>query len=467
MNRQSPTYENQTLGTRVAPESAWAAYWPTPESPWTLAKAGHLLRRVGWGGNWQELQDTFSDGPQKALERLLRRPPDWEAFHQEFDELLFRAARTQGEVGLAAWWLRRMIVSPYPLEEKLLLFWHSHFAVSARRVGDPVLMADYLQKLRKVAFGSWEEVLSEVTQHPAFLLSAGATAHRRAQPNTAWGKYFLTHIGFGPHGLSLASAEEVARVWTGWFVVNKNMRFVISEHDPRPKELLGETGDLQVADLVRLVASHPASHTHIVRKLYRWFVSDVDDPTDEFLAPLAGELAQKAPISRVLERMFRSLWFFSEAAYRAKIKSPVDLAVGICRTTSVIQPTTPLANALSAIGQDLCNPPTFDGWPGGQAWINPHTYLARKNFAASLLHGLPPYRAPDLWELAHGAGITSLDRLPQFYLELLYQGDLDENTRERLSRHWEKLRSETSYTPGGLAKSFILELIKLPEFELV
>jgi len=449
------------------PDRAWAAYSPSPEKPWTLPKAGHLLRRIGWGGNWQELQKAFSDGLEKTVDRLLRRPAEWEAFHQEFDELLFRAARTQGEVGLAAWWLRRMMVTPYPLEEKLLLFWHSHFAVSARRVGDPLLISDYLQKLRKVAFASWEEILTEVTQHPAFLLSAGATAHRRMQPHTAWGKYFLTYIGFGSEGLNLASAEEVARVWTGWFVVNKNIRFVPSERDSGPKEILGHKGDLQVTDLVRLIARHPASHAHIVRKLARWFVSDADHPADEFVAPLAGELGRGAPISRVLERMFRSRWFFSDEAYRAKIKSPVELAIGICRTTSVVQPTAPLVHALSAMGQDLCNPPTFEGWPGGHAWINPHSYLARKSLAVNLLTGLAPYRAPDFGQLAQTAGITDIDRLPHFYLDLFYQGDIEEASRETLLKQWKQLRSVATRGPDELAREFIRELVKLPEFELV
>jgi hypothetical protein len=87
--------------------------------------------------------------------------------------------------------------------------------------------------------------------------------------------------------------------------------------------------------------------------------------------------------------------------------------------------------------------------------------------AVNLLTGLAPYRAPDFGQLAQTAGITDIDRLPHFYLDLFYQGDIEEASRETLLKQWKQLRSVATRGPDELAREFIRELVKLPEFELV
>jgi uncharacterized protein (DUF1800 family) len=450
----------------ITPEWAWDAFRPTPQDPWDLRKAAHLLRRVGWTPTWAEIEQVVQEGPEKSVDRLTHPGEETEAFDNEFQSLLERATRLHGEDGLRAWWLRRMIQSPFPFREKLVLFWHSHFAVAASRVKDPLVMLDYLRRLESVCLSSWPDVLGTVICHPAVLLSAGATAHRRGRPDSAWGRYFLTELVFGENGQRIAQAEEVARVWTGWFVMNKSLRFVPSERDPRPKRILGVEGDIPVEQLVSLVTGHPASQQYLVRKLFRFFVSEEYEPSAELLQPLQSALAAGESVADVVRRILRSNLFFSAVAYRGKVKSPVELAVGLARMVQILPPTAPLGAALAGLGQDLCEPPTTQGWPGGRAWIHPASYLARKRLVVQMLEGSAPYTAPDLLGQAERVGKYRHEEVPEFLIQLFYQDDLQPAVRDHLLREWGRITTSGSKSPREWVREFAIELAKLPEFEL-
>ncbi|MEJ2704821.1 MAG: DUF1800 family protein [Sedimentisphaerales bacterium] len=133
------------------PGWAWAAYEPDDERPWSLAQAGHLYRRAAFGGDWEQLQQALSDGPQWAVDKLLKPSSDVEAFNATLDD--YETSVTSAS-DLRAWWLRRMIQTPHPLLEKMTLFWHSYFATSAMEVKDAQLMRQYVWLLRSQALGS-------------------------------------------------------------------------------------------------------------------------------------------------------------------------------------------------------------------------------------------------------------------------------------------------------------------------
>lgn len=452
--------------TEVDPQWAWEEFVPSAQNPWDLRKVGHLYRRAAFGARWGELQRAVKQGPAEAVASLTEPPDGLDAFSAEYDALVTQAARTQGVAGIRAWWLRRMIESPFPLEEKLTLFWHSHFAVSGERVRDASVFLDYLTCLRRRCFDSWEAILAEVCQHPAFLMSAGATAHRKGAPDIRWAEVFVEHVAFGKQLPGLAPPQEVARVWTGWFVINKQLRFVPGERDERPKTLLGQTGDLTVADLAQLVGRHPLSQEFIVRKLYHFFVSDEHEPSAELIRPLTELLARTQSVKAVVKRILRSNLFFSPLAYRAKIKTPVELVVGLARTWEKLIPTAALGEELAAIGQDLCDPPTFAGWPSGKGWIHHGTYLARKRLLTRLVGGPGGSGVLDPWATAQKHGKATSRDYPAFVLELVYQHDLEPPVREALQAQWEALAQARPFVPAQAGRAFLATVAALPEFEL-
>src|ERR1700681_3870760 len=104
----------------------WAPYQPTPQDPWDLRKVAHLHRRAGFGATWPELQRDLRAGPAASVSRLLN-PPVASADEMQVLDGLRRSADTSDE-RLKAWWLYRVVFGSHPLEEKLTLFWHGHFA---------------------------------------------------------------------------------------------------------------------------------------------------------------------------------------------------------------------------------------------------------------------------------------------------------------------------------------------------
>ncbi|MCS7237084.1 MAG: DUF1800 domain-containing protein [Thermoguttaceae bacterium] len=447
---------------RVDPVWAWEPFVPTPNDPWDLRKVGHLFRRAAFAGSWPQLQQALEEGPEKTVSRLTTPPPKLAQFHQQFDPLLREAARGQGQGGIRAWWLRRMVESPFPLEEKLTLFWHGHFAISADRLRDPTLFVDYLLQLRESCLSSWQNVLATVCGHPALLLSAGSPQHRKAQPSLKWARIFAAQVGLAPDGLPATELQEIARAWTGWFVVNNRLRFIASEHDPRPKKILGRQGDFGIPELVAVISAHPASQEFVVRKLFRYFISEEHPPSGELLSPLVDCLAQGESLLGVVRVILRSNIFYSTLAYRSRVKSPVESVVGLARMLGQIVPTARLGEDLVDLGQDLCNPPTFDGWPEGRAWINHLSFLRRKQ----VLRQLAVSSALDPWAVAQKHGYGSINKLPDFLSQLIYQGDLPSTTMGTLQQKWNSLSASRPFQPADGAKVFLAELVQQPEFEL-
>src|SRR5438067_2917840 len=123
------------MSDRIDPRWAWAPYRPGPQVPWDLARVGHLYRRAAFGATWDELQAGLKDGPEKTIDKLLKGG-DTTAFDRELKPLAESIAKTNNGQQARAWWLYRMLYTPHPLQEKMTLFWHNHFATSNSKVNN-------------------------------------------------------------------------------------------------------------------------------------------------------------------------------------------------------------------------------------------------------------------------------------------------------------------------------------------
>lgn len=367
----------------LSPEQAWAAYEPSTQRPWDLRLAAHLHRRAGFGASWPQLQQTLLDGPARAVERLLNPEADLDAFDTAFDQ--DSAAAGTSSDALRAWWLRRMVETPHPLRERMTLFWHGHFGVSLDGVKSAELMTRHLQTLRAGALGGYRPLLASVMDDPALYLSLFSTSSRKSRPDRHVARQLLYVYGPGSGAARESDVEQAARALTGRFVLRGELRFFEREFDGGSKTLLGQTGDWSAGDAVRIVLDHPATAESLVRKLYAWFVSESDEPSGRLLAPLAEAFRRDDDLPRLIATMLRSNLFFSPRAWRRRIKSPVEFAVGLVRAMEANVPTLRLAQQLAELGQDLGRPPTSAGWAGGRHWLNPATMLGRLNLAAALL----------------------------------------------------------------------------------
>ncbi|MCH8980233.1 MAG: DUF1800 family protein, partial [Armatimonadetes bacterium] len=131
-------------------------------------KVAHLLRRFGLGASEAEVDYYGADGIKGAVDMLL----DYEAVDEGFPITLQDFANNNGNVnirGLQVWWYLRLLATRRPLEQKLTVFWHDHFATSAAKVDVAPPMYDHIETLRENATGKFLDLLTAVSTDQAML----------------------------------------------------------------------------------------------------------------------------------------------------------------------------------------------------------------------------------------------------------------------------------------------------------
>jgi uncharacterized protein (DUF1800 family) len=296
--------------------------------------------------------------------------------------------RLQVERGLElkAWWLTEMLGTPSPLTERMTLFWHNHFTSSLQKVRSPALMLRQNALLRRHALGNFGELLHAVSRDPAMLVYLDSATSRRGQPNENFARELMELFTLGEGKYGEQDIKEAARAFTGWSIDLDNGEYLFRPriHDDGVKTVLGRTvrsGD----EVLDVLLAHPATAEYIAARLWREFVSPQPD---------AAEVRRIATVFRssgysiqlALQQLLLSEHFWAPENRAALIKSPVELIVGTMRQLGVgVSDPLPFSFLLRYLGQDLFAPPNVKGWPGGEAWINSSTLLARKQFVERLL----------------------------------------------------------------------------------
>ena len=380
-------------------------------------QAAHLLWRAGFGCTWSEAERVAKLGLKAAVESLVNLAPEASsgvpesvqvppgpserAYQQALQNLADgprRAEREKQETEklneLRFWWLNRMLSTKRPLEEKMTLFWHSHFASA---YGDKIRTSYALwqqnELFRKHALGSFEELTQNVMRDPTMLVWLDNAQNVRGKANENLARELMELFTLDVGHYTEMDVKESARALTGNHMERENWTFVFNEaaHDPDPKTFLGKTGNFKAEDIVKIICEQPACPRFITRKLLEFFV--YENPEPALLDEAAALFRQQGMhIGKFLGILFQSqLFYLSPKAYGSVVKSPVVLTVGALKSFRVPVPEkNMLIDALRLMGQDLFLPPDVNGWPGGMAWINSNMLLIRYNFANFLLNGVSP-----------------------------------------------------------------------------
>lgn len=500
---------------------------PIPATSWDYDKAAHLLERAGFGGTPEEITALFDLGAEAAVRRLVYfenvdnsqlqpfahsgiHDPGLEPFPpsrpattelaKETGEALGIRVKPEGNRRLqpvvnkffywlrasvletnrvSYWWADRMLNSNAPLQEKMALFWHGHYAVNESKVRDYRKLLNELELFHEMGTGSFRELMVAVAQDPAMLSFLDAGVNVKGAPNENFAREIMELFTMGVGNYSETDIREAARAFTGWNYVDVD--FVINEdqHDASQKTFLNRTGNFDGIEIIDIIMEQEVTAEYIAGKLYRFFVRDDLDPS---LKIELGNIlrANDYEIAPFLETVFLSQDFYSSASVGTQIKSPVQLAVSSYRKMGLhAVPGVPDFNsATGALGQSLFRPPTVAGWAGGRSWITPGLLLERGNFARDVLfpdiNFVPPDRLNGSAEIRSvaerirlGYDITSATQPSavggdQIMAEsnMLADRDEDFNTRYGSFRGWQMAIERVKPIPRDTAQMNLSAMVK-------
>jgi uncharacterized protein (DUF1800 family) len=361
-------------------------------------KTQHLLWRAAFGPMAENAADLDNISPKKMWELLLKtsakEPDKINVADNLFDGLIkgvqdlsqlekltkdqkkeIRKQSRQDLKNLNLRWLDEMINSQAQFREKMSLFWHGHFAC---RVINIYYQQQLLDTIRKDPFGNFGDLLREVSKNPAMLQFLNNQQNKKQHPNENFAREVMELFTLGRGNYTENDVKEAARAFTGWgFNFRGEFVFRQFQHDGGSKTFLGRTGNFNGDDIIDILLEQKQTATYITKKVYRFFINE--KPDDEKVAWLANRFYQSGyDIKKLMEDIFTNDWFYDDKNIGTKIKSPVELIVGIRRLLPLtLQNDSAQLLFQRALGQILFYPPNVAGWPGGKSWIDSSTLMLR------------------------------------------------------------------------------------------
>src|SRR5258705_7447800 len=440
MAEPSVSPRTANIAAREQPRSgSGPAQWaedlaPISASDWSFDRAAHLLERAGFGGTPEDIARLAAMSPQAAVAALVdypavanahlapfERSDVWDQSLRDFPvsrvAATERAQKTGESMGvriklagerrlqpvvdrffywlratvletrrLAHWWADRMVATNRPLQEKMALFWHGHFATGEEKIRDYRKMEQQLALFHHHATGSFRELLVDVARDPAMLAYLDAAQNVKGAPNENFARALMELFTMVVGNYSERDIREAARAFTGWIDDDLAFKVDVAKHDDGQKTFLGRSGNFDGLDILDIILEQKVTADFIAGKIYRFFVRE------ELPLGLQAQLGallrdNKYEIAPLLRTLFLSHDFYSAPSFGTRIKGPVELVVSTYRKLGIRQlPGIPDLHTVSReLGQILLNPPTVAGWAQGRSWITPGLLLARGNLARDIM----------------------------------------------------------------------------------
>lgn len=380
-------------------------------------------------------------------------------------------------------WLSEMINSESQLREKMSLFWHGHFAC---RIVNIYFQQQLLNTIRENALGNFGNLLREVSKGPAMLSFLNNQQNKKQHPNENFAREVMELFTMGRGNYTEADVKEGARAFTGWgFNIKGDFVERPFLHDNGKKSFLGKTGNFDGDDIIDIILEQKTTAKFITQKIYKYFVNEKVDY--EKIESLAADFYQSNyNLKNLMSRIFKSEWFYDQKNIGTKVKSPVELLVGIRRLIPM-ELEKPEVQLLfqSVLGQVLFYPPNVAGWPGGKNWIDSSALIFRMRLPQLLTNSeaflMIPKNDDDIMMGKEGADrIMKPNQLKVIVDWPSVAKIFDQTPKENLQQSINKivLQTKNSINPNilkrytdhnsreGFIKTSVVELMSTPEYQL-
>lgn len=385
-------------------------------------------------------------------------------------ELIKRSRSKVKELNYA--WIERLVTSDHFIREKMCLFWANHFACNDKNI---VHFQQYNNVLREHALGNFRALLISVSKSASMCKYLNNKQNKKSSPNENFARELMELFTLGRDVVYTENdIKEAARAFTGW---NYNVKgdFVLRRrlHDDGEKTFLGKTGLLSGEDVIDMILSKKECARFICSKLYQYFVSD--NLNKSHIDELSEVFYQNYDISGLLKYMVLSDWFYSEDIIGSKIKSPIELLVGMRKLVSVnFEKPKELLFIQKMLGQVLLFPPNVAGWKGGKSWIDANTVMLRLKLPSLLLNnGMISLDAKGAFEDSFSKFNTKKGLAKRLHVTADW-GDFDNQDYSKKEINDRLLRSSLNngvrnyieeYSHAS-NKNYAIHLMSLPEYQL-
>ena len=459
-----------------------------PGAPAATQQIGHLLRRAGFGARPNELATYAALGYSGAVDRLINyQQVSDDAMENQLKSLNLNLSTVRDQ---QRWWLLRMSLTQRPLLEKMTLFWHGVLTSSYRKTGNQaILMNGQNNFLRSHAFDSYDNILLGITSDPAMLFYLDLTKSTKKAPNENYARELMELFTLGLGHYTQQDVSEGAAALTGWHVRGRVKagqtpvaKYFPGDHTTQELTYLGQKGNLDYKDVVRILTNHPATPWFICNKIFTFFA--YENPSTDDLKPLVDAYVKSNHnMGEVMKALLLSPQFNSAKAYRARVKSPAEFVAGTYRALNITSDGKELPYQTIVMGQTLYDPPNVAGWPGDKVsslWLNSGTWMARLNYVNLLLNGgrsrTSAYKPVDLQGIVNTNHIDTPEHFVDYFASYLLDGNLEPDRKSQLVDYFKAqdvrpgkgkitLTSGQSYALSKVRGTVYL-MMALPEYQL-
>ncbi|HEV3475491.1 MAG TPA: DUF1800 domain-containing protein [Actinomycetota bacterium] len=430
--------------------SAPASLLRAADAPATRQDVSRLFARAAFGATAADLDRWAGQPYEAAVDHLLNvpaldsrapAPDDAERLVLENDVVEDLAGLYNGVRHAGQWWVERMRTTQYPLEERMVLFWHDHFATAyLDPYPDVRLLVLQNQTMRRHALGNFQSMVADMTVDPAMLYWLNGNENAVGKPNENFARelFELFTLGVVPQRYTEQDIREAARALTGWAAegATKRVTFNANRHDTGTKTVLGTTfgnlGNQEYLKVIDIALAQDVAPKFLAYKLVLNFgyfpatgdtFQDPDPLIDKVAATLRGS---NWNVKDAMRTLLLSEEFRAADPAKQLVRQPIDIVASACKAIGVSARSANVSTLLERMGQLPFDPPNVGGWPVQKEWLSPVTTLARYDWGVTAFNlttlptgilgsgvgaQLPPSNDLDAWARQFGlAGLSANTR---------------------------------------------------------
>ena len=280
-------------------------------------------------------------------------------------------------------WLERLTEPTSILREKMTLFWSNVFVCRDNHIFH---IQHYNNTLRKNSLGNFRDLVKAIAKEASMSKYLNNNQNKKKSPNENFSRELMELFTLGIGNYSEQDIKESARAFTGWsFKLNGDFVLREKQHDSGIKTFFDKSGYFDGDDIIDLILEKKECARFICDKVYRYFVNPIID--ESHLDEITTIFYKDYDINNLMLYIFSAKWFYNDKNIGVKIKSPVELLVGIRRVVPVTFMKKNQLNYLQKMmGQVLLYPENVSGWKGGKNWIDSNTLMFRMKLASLILN---------------------------------------------------------------------------------